>query len=137
MKIAIKFILLLSLVTLLSCKNNDEADTSTASYAGENFKKYQLEGTVLNIPNNKKLELMLFSIDGQDRPRRLLVSKRYNSNGNVISFQLPFELNQSESFKHLELRGRVIENGKPVEFLTPWKGITKDNLKGVVLKLNT
>lgn len=133
MKIAVKIVLLLILVGLFSCKSNNKG---TSIDDKTRVEMYQIEGIVLNIPSNKKVDLMLFSIDDQNKPQELLASKQYKGNGNAISFQLPFKLTSTNSFKRLEIRGRVIESGHATRFLTPWRKITKENLKGVILELN-
>lgn len=134
MKTVLRAILLLTFAALLSCKNNDEGKQGVMGVGGEN---YHIEGAVLNIPRNATLDLMLFSVDAHNKPERLLVARQYKGDGNTISFQLPFELKSRDSFKNLELRGRVIEKGKSIEFLTPWRKITQKNLKKVILELNT
>lgn len=133
MKKSYKIALLLLLGSLLlSCTRDDE----NAFYRGKTG-HLQLEGVVLNVPNKSNLELALFALDSDNKPKQLLATEHYKSNGNALTFQVNFKLDKELSFHALELRGRVTQAGKLVGYLTPWhkQQLTQQDLKGIILEL--
>lgn len=118
--------------SLFACSNNNES-----SFYKDSDGLVQLEGIILNIPENSNLELALFALNNDNRPEKLIVSEHYKGIGNAFKFQIKFNLAKAEPFSALELRGRVMQSGKLVGYLIPWykKRLTKQDLKGIILEL--
>lgn len=121
-------------ITLFACSNNNES-----SFYKESDGTVQLEGVILNIPENSDLEVVLLALNNDNRPEKLIVSEHYKGIGNAFKFQIKLNLLKAEPFAALELRGRVTQSGKLVGYLIPWykKQLTKQDLKGIILELSS
>lgn len=133
MKKTYKITLLLLLASLLlSCTHNSENAFNSAKTG-----QLQLVGVVLNVPNNSHLELALFALDENNKPKQLLATEHYTVKGNALAFQINCYLTQELSANAIELRGRVSQSGKLLGYLTPWhkQRLTEQDLKGIILEL--
>ncbi|MFD1259910.1 hypothetical protein [Entomomonas asaccharolytica] len=127
----IALLLLLGCV-LLACTRDNE----NTFYKGKTG-QLQLQGVVLNVPNKSNLQLALFALDSDNKPKQLLATEQYKGNGNALAFQLNFYLDPALSFNALELRGRVTQAKKLIGYVTPWhkQQLTSQDLKGIILEL--
>lgn len=126
------FVVFLLSISLFACSNKSESTSYVDSYG-----QVQLDGIVLNVPENSNLELVLFALNNDNRPEKLIVSEHYKGIGNAFKFQIKFDMATAVPFSALELRGRVTQSGKLIGYLNPWykKKLTQQDLKGIILEL--
>ncbi|MCU1719339.1 YbaY family lipoprotein [Pseudomonas sp. 5P_3.1_Bac2] len=98
---------------------------------------HEITGSLVNVPAGAEVELALLGVDLRGRPRTELGNLKLRSNGQPLTFHLPFSPESFAKQPRIELHGRANKSGQLILRLTPKTIANADSQNIGVLHLVT